>query len=356
MISNWDPLKVFFKEEVDKLKKGKSSSYAMSKAEAIFHFIRSPTNKLYVLFLLHAVKIMEPFLTSLQAEQPMIHQLRRKLLDLLRKVLSKFVQPTGMMTTTDGKTKEVPVEEVDFKTLSNLKEKSELSIGEQATLFISKAEENHLRPAKVLEFYRAVQKYYIELTAYLFKNLPVPQSVCVTTKASKTSAASDKNEKPQAKSAAFLKLLEVADTELQTEVSFESLRSVLQRFPVLIPANSSLGEISEQFSLYQVTDISSCKADRLDLTWAKIGLNPDFTQLSLVMRGILTVPHSSAPCERIFSCVRKNKTSQRDSLSTKMLESLLVLKNKGNDPLASVKDLDKSDLQQFKSAYYKSLK
>jgi hypothetical protein len=124
----------------------------------------------------------------------------------------------------------------------------------------------------------------------------------------------------------------------------------------LLPAGSSLDQISEQFCLYQVSDISEEKADRLDFSWAKIGQNPDFQELSLVMRGILPIPHSSAPCETIFSCVRKNKTPQRASLSAQTLESLLVLKNKGDDPLASLKGLKNEDLVEMKSAYSKSLK
>ena len=49
--------------------------------------------------------------------------------------------------------------------------------------------------------------------------------------------------------------------------------------------------------------------DRMDLAWAKIGnLSSDnifrYKELSLVMRGIVTIPHGSAHCERIFSCVR----------------------------------------------------
>lgn len=220
----------------------------------------------------------------------------------------------------------------------------------------------------------------------MFTHLPVPVSVPATTRVAekgrqkqpgslaktghttvaqtskKTSSeahvlsATEQREDKQAKSAAFLKLVEVADVDLQTQVFFESLRTLITRFPALLPAESSLDQISEQFCLYQVTDISKEKADRLDVSWAGIGQNSDFQELSLVMRGILTIPHSSAPCERIFSYVRKNKTPQRASLTTVTLESLLVLKNKGDDPLAALKGLNNEDLKEMKSAYTKSLK
>ena len=46
------------------------------------------------------------------------------------------------------------------------------------------------------------------------------------------------------------------------------------------------------------------------------------------MLGILTIPHSNTPCERVFSCVRKNKTDQRASLSAQTLEALLLVKGR----------------------------
>ena len=76
LLQNWDPLKVFFKEE-DNLKKGKSSSYAVSKAESIFSFLRSPINRLYSHFLLFVVKSLAVFLLTFQSEEPKIGVLRR---------------------------------------------------------------------------------------------------------------------------------------------------------------------------------------------------------------------------------------------------------------------------------------
>ncbi|MRA94265.1 hypothetical protein GH868_30560 [Bacillus thuringiensis] len=47
--------------------------------------------------------------------------------------------------------------------------------------------------------------------------------------------------------------------------------------------------------------------------------------LSSVMLGILTIPHSSAHYECVFSCVRQNKTDTRNALGDDTLESLFVL-------------------------------
>ena len=57
---------------------------------------------------------------------------------------------------------------------------------------------------------------------------------------------------------------------------------------------------------------------------------PKFRKLCHIMLGILSIPHSNAECERIFSQVRKNKTDFRGSLSDNMLSALLVKKSRAN--------------------------
>lgn len=57
LLFNWDPLKIFLEE-----KKKTASAYATSKVEAIFDFLRSPTNKLYVLFQDYTFEVFEEFI------------------------------------------------------------------------------------------------------------------------------------------------------------------------------------------------------------------------------------------------------------------------------------------------------
>ena len=118
----------------------------------------------------------------------------------------------------------------------------------------------------------------------------------------------------------------------------------------------------EQFSDYQSTDVSSSIEDtnRMDESWMAIGkISRDncqpFKELSVVMCGILTIPHSSAHCERVFSCVRKNRTEQRSCLGDDTLESLLVLKS-CTGGISIPKELSNADLDHIKGAYYRSLK
>ena len=50
--------------------------------------------------------------------------------------------------------------------------------------------------------------------------------------------------------------------------------------------------------------------------------------LSILMKSILSVPHSNADSERIFSMVKKNHTEFRASMNVKTLSSLVINKVK----------------------------
>lgn len=134
----------------------------------------------------------------------------------------------------------------------------------------------------------------------------------------------------------------------------------LTRFPCLQPRGCSKDTIIEEFNNYRSHDaISQLQKETIDKTWVAISHVKDaagvplFSHLSKVMLGILIIPHSNSECERIFSCVRKNKTDQRASLSASTLDSLMVVKSRPGQP--SDRKYTKSDLAKLKSAYYTSL-
>ena len=73
------------------------------------------------------------------------------------------------------------------------------------------------------------------------------------------------------------------------------------------------------------------------------------------MLGILTIQHSNAGCERIFSHVQKNKTDLRGSLSSKTLSSILFTKSHMKGRSYS-QTFTTSFLKNAKCATYLSLK
>ena len=140
----------------------------------------------------------------------------------------------------------------------------------------------------------------------------------------------------------------------------------LERFPCLIPEDVKKDTVIEQFAVYQSTDLKTALGEEwLKVEWMnsgkQIGLLTDenengntlFHELSEVMLAVLTIPHSSAHCERVFSTVRKNRTDQRSSLSDDTLQTLLTLKSRAGNFLE--KEYSSQQLIKLKSAYYRSL-
>lgn len=82
------------------------------------------------------------------------------------------------------------------------------------------------------------------------------------------------------------------------------------KYPYLIPEGASIGIPLEQIASYKIHGIDEevCDKDRVDESWSSIGALTDdhdrdvklYIQLSKVMLGILTIPHSSAHCERLL--------------------------------------------------------
>ena len=104
---NWQPLLHFFqeekkKEDSKKQKKSKkqdegatSSSYSTTKVDGIYEFLRSPTNKLYCHFLVYTLKVFDPVLVQLQAEELMVFMLRKNLCKLITDLYGRFVLPSA---------------------------------------------------------------------------------------------------------------------------------------------------------------------------------------------------------------------------------------------------------------------
>lgn len=322
LLENWDPLKHFFHEEQKKKKPGKSEErgYSAQKVDVIFQFVRSPTNRLYCLFLSYTIKAFEKVLLKLQAEDPMIHEVRPLLCNLLTDLYSRFIKPDAILNHT--------VEEVRFKDRQKQKDDEDLLIGGEARDFLGKAEQNHLRKSRIKDFYSSVRAYFEAICAYLLVKLPLQDPL--------------------------LQHICVVDPRNQVTAKSINLHYFLKRLPCLLPPSVTADTIIEQFCRYQSMDISMCLKNRIDEFWIAVSAKePDLQSLCDVMLSLLTVPHSSAACERIFSCVRKNVTDQRSSLANQTIEALLVLKSKAKN---FTKELTDDQLDRIKSAYYIAIK
>ena len=76
---------------------------------------------------------------------------------------------------------------------------------------------------------------------------------------------------------------------------------------------------------YKIQDLKELdKVAKIDTKWVK--LIPKFPMLSMVMLGILRIPHFNTDSERVFSAVARVDTNVRPNLGNKMMQSLVVVK------------------------------
>jgi len=259
------------------------------------------------------------------SEQPKIHVLKRRLEHFLRNLLLRFVKPSAMLYK--------PVLDVQFEVPAHVKKDEDVLIGQPAMDFITGSKS--LRDERKQEFFAAVKSFYKVAVKYLKDKLPFADKV--------------------------LHHATVADPNQQESSSFASVKFFLDRWPCLLPPGSTVSDVQFEFSQYQCTDISGCveKDVGADVIWGRINkLSEDgedlFKVLPRVMASILCIPHSSAHCERIFSVVRKNQTEFRSRLGHETLQALVVAKTRHGDALS--REYADKDLDDFKSAYYASLK
>ena len=143
--------------------------------------------------------------------------------------------------------------------------------------------------------------------------------------------------------------------ESRLEATFSSVEYIVHRYNSLFPLETlDMEKLSEQFLSYQLLveeDIPTFVKEssglapedpfRVDVLWTflKSIKKPssheyEFDLLFRVAEAVMTIPHSNAGEERIFSLINKNKTPTRSSLSLDgSLSSLVTVKTHIDRPL-----------------------
>ena len=174
-------------------------------------------------------------------------------------------------------------------------------------------------------FHKKVVQFLSTACTYLLKNLP-------------------RDDEP------VIKHAEVADILWRDSAKFSSLKFFLKKFPLLLPSAVTIDEVEEEFRSYQSCDLPNTpdfEKQSMDQQWKTLQKlknhsgSPLLEHLPSIMLKIISIPHSNASSERIFSLVRVNRTDFRSSMSVETLQSLLILKQNTQecfkrDPSANV--------------------
>lgn len=299
VLQQWEPLTKFFEMEcsVDSSTARElqvESSQSCRKTSAL-DSLRSKTMKLCVAYLSYVLPVFNAANLVFQKEDAQIHRQRRIMLRLLSDLLTMFVKPSAMVYKL--------ATEVDYKSPYNMESDKDIMVGQQCRELLSL-----VGSPRDAEFSKSVKKFLSTAVTYLIKNLPISDPVLLHA--------------------------EVADISTRASASFSAVQHLVTKFPAILPPDSSLDCLEKQFKAYQRADVPSAieQLPTSEEQWQKLGLLKDdlgdilLPHLPRIMLRILSIPHSNASCERMFSLVRKNRTEFRANMSVETLESLITLK------------------------------
>ena len=294
----------------------------MSENEKDKRFLRlseafsEPMTEFNLLFFQASLPTFTNFNKFLQTEEPLIHCLHAEMQTFMNKLASKFIKPDVIRQLKDDK---LSFSKVDTS-LVNQKDDVDLTLGNITKPQLRRAlDEGDISQNDVDKFYDAVREFYETAYTYCVKWLPL--------------------DDPLYKCSRFIEFSN------RSKVSFdeltELLTSFLQRFDNYIKDPHQLDDLEEEYQQYEMmcdNDIPKeiCEDSlvkvlegrsyyRMDIIWSEI--KKSLPKLANIALFLLTIPHSNAGEERIFSIIGKNKTKFRSNLDNETsLNSIMLIK------------------------------
>lgn len=257
--------------------------------------LKNDRNKLYCLFLQHTIPLLNTLNLQLQRDEPQIHLLHDLQQELLRNILIRFVKPSVVSAAAQP-------DKCRYHLTQNQREDDKMIIGSQVRLLL-----REMPPTICDEFFTMVRRYFISVCNYITKTFPLNDEVLINA--------------------------QVADISKRQESKFASVAFFVYKFHYM---EESIDDLEIEFGNFQVDPLESVSLQqRSDEAWVAISQLTDkssgenrlkYGNLAKVMLVILSLPHSNAEDERLFSLVRKNATEFRPNISTAVLSDVLTQK------------------------------
>ncbi|GBN12322.1 hypothetical protein AVEN_250723-1 [Araneus ventricosus] len=310
LMEQWVPLQIFF-----------ANSNVMKDNEnylMLCESLKSPKVKLYCVFVMAILPTFTKVNVALQKEQPCIHTLHDDLMNLYYELLVRFIKPATV-------TKSKSLLNINFQKAKNQKSDDSLVVGSSARVLL---QDSNWTLEEKEEFFLSVRKFFVTACKYIIRKFPLQDE--------------------------FFKHASVANIFKRQTADLQSVKYFTSLFNCCVDSD----QLELELAFFQADSLSSeiLEAERVDVALHKISQIKNsngyakYVALPKVMMSILSVPHSNAASERIFSMVRKNQTESRSSMNTKTLESLLITKL--NMGICYDVNLSSDDLKKAKGACY----
>ncbi|XP_050316342.1 uncharacterized protein LOC126750689 [Anthonomus grandis grandis] len=280
LLNQYEALRLYFVDQ---------ASLKISQANIILEKLNTPENKLYLSFLSHVLPIFNSLNKLMQSESPKIHVIYKEVARTVKTILDYYIKDEYLNAN---------IENIDFKDPRLFLNLNDMYFS--AHINSADLEKNRLDMVKL----RCLD-FYIESVEQILSRFPLKNSV-------------------------FQKL-EFLDPEVVKSRKIRSISNFSMLFQNLIPADMQV--IDNEWLLLRNYEINFTWKGICDF-WGKIAkikcvenTESRFPNLSNFVFNLLTLPHSSANVERVFSQINLNKTKQRNRLKTPMIAAILHTKS-----------------------------
>lgn len=288
LLEQWSTLKLYFTSA--------AIEDGMASAAAILQELNNPITKMYFAFLAYILPAVNKVNLDFQATSLRIHKLRTSVCSSVKGILSNFMKRE--------KLKDVDLSHVNISDPSNYLSLGDIYRGAVTESILLEHSSDICKrdleqfQVRTLNFYVALSKQMLKrfLSSNLLNNLQLLEAL-------------DPSNVQQGKPKSLIPLA-IKFPNIIKESAYEDLnREWRELISCELPALSEAGEDPETF-WYSVSR-------------EKCGDEERFPNVTKLMVNLMSLPHSSAAAERIFSLVTNIKTKNRSRLQTETLNGLI---------------------------------
>ncbi|KAH6924087.1 hypothetical protein HPB50_011258 [Hyalomma asiaticum] len=249
--------------------------------------------KAKMLFLRSTAELFIGFQAIFQRQEPLIHIVYSESVNLVRKLLSRFMRHNAYSSLNGAQLKQL-----DVGAPENLKQMPEIGLDTEEEMQAWSTQEKKA-------FRMGVQQFYIATAKHLLKQLPLDNKL--------------------------LKHLRFLDPclSLGMEQTVQSLKYVASCVPQILKTEQVVLLVDEWHSLQcrPATEGLSFSNTPIDSYWAAIFTDSHkYPLLSVLVRALLPLPHGNADCERGFS-ENKRIVDNRSSLGVATINGIRQVKS-----------------------------
>lgn len=286
LLDNWEVLKHYFYLEVMETKNKTS--------ENILENLNNDSIKAFMLFLKYSLNFFNNFNALYQSREILIHKLSESCEQLIKQMGQNFLVPTVLQKIS-----------IDLIESQNFLSVDAIYVGPECENFLKTQSLNFRREIKL-----KCLDFYVTATSEMLKCLPFDDIFFRNLK--------------------FLNPKFALDNDIRNEIP--DLTDIATYF-----GNFNITDLAFEWrilpSMFNDSDKNILGTLEIDESWKRIfeiknfNGNPMFPNLDKLVTAALSLPHSNAEAERIFSIVTDVKNKKRNQISTKNLSAICKIRS-----------------------------